>query len=112
MFDWFMNDGFPELVILDHEMVVFDTPENFDFDYLNDKIQDALDFCDPCGNSGLLGDVNFDGEVNILDVVIIVNDILGPGEWTDEEFWAADYNQDGSIDVLDIVSIVTYILGE
>ena len=43
MFDWFMNDGFSELVILDHEMLVFDTLEYFDFDYLNDKIQDVLD---------------------------------------------------------------------
>ena len=43
LFYWFMNDGISELVILDHEMLVYDTLEYFDFDYLNDKIQDVLD---------------------------------------------------------------------
>ena len=55
----------------------------------------------------LLGDVNNDGLINILDVVSTVNIILGMAEFVD----AADYNGDGVINVLDIVSIVNIILG-
>jgi hypothetical protein len=54
----------------------------------------------------LLGDVNNDGIINILDVVSTVNIVLGEAEWVD----VADYNSDGVINVLDIVSIVNVIL--
>lgn len=62
-------------------------------------------------NSFALGDLNQDGSVNILDVVIIVSIILGdePTEW---EAYAADMNSDGSINVTDIVLIVNVILGD
>ena len=54
----------------------------------------------------LLGDINNDGIINILDVVSVVNIVLGQAEWVD----IADYNSDGIINVLDIVSIVNIIL--
>ena len=54
----------------------------------------------------LLGDINNDGVINILDVVSTVNIVLGQAEWVD----AADYNSDGVINILDIVSIVNIIL--
>lgn len=54
----------------------------------------------------LLGDVNNDGIINILDVVSSVNIVLGNLEWVG----AADYNNDGIINILDIVSIVNLIL--
>ena len=57
-----------------------------------------------------LGDVNFDNEINILDVVLMVSFILG--EPTDEyEYSAADINQDGLLNILDIVALVNIILG-
>jgi len=58
----------------------------------------------------LFGDVNFDGIVDILDIVRIVNQIMGNSEFNDDEFTAADYNADDIINVLDIVQIVNYIL--
>ena len=54
----------------------------------------------------LLGDINNDGIINILDVVSVVNIVLGQAEWVD----IADYNSDGIINILDIVSIVNIIL--
>ena len=57
----------------------------------------------------ILGDVNFDGEMNVLDVVLMVSFILG--EPTDEyEYSAADINQDGILDILDIVVLISIIL--
>jgi len=58
-------------------------------------------------NENQLGDVNFDNEINILDVVLIVSFILG--EPTDE-YSAADINQDGLLNILDVVALVSIIL--
>jgi hypothetical protein len=38
----------------------------------------------------MLGDTNFDGIVDILDIVRIVNQIMGNSEFNDDEFIAAD----------------------
>ncbi|MFQ6092516.1 MAG: dockerin type I domain-containing protein [bacterium] len=59
----------------------------------------------------LKGDVNDDGVINVLDVVLTVNIILGLHEPTPEEECAADYNEDGQVNVLDVVMIVNEILG-
>ena len=57
------------------------------------------DFCDPC--APLLGDVNLDGAVNLLDVQPFV-DILTLGEFQNE----ADVNIDGFVDLLDVQPFV------
>ena len=53
------------------------------------------------------GDVNQDGSVNILDVVMTVNIVL-----SDEYDDIADVNNDGAVDVLDIVQLVDLILNQ
>ena len=51
------------------------------------------------------GDINEDGAVNILDLVLISNLIL------DGDYNAvADFNQDGLVNILDLVQIANYIL--
>ena len=55
------------------------------------------------------GDANGDGIVNILDIVAIVNYVLGNGEIAVEA--AADFNYDGTTNILDIVAMVNFILG-
>ena len=57
-----------------------------------------------------LGDVNLDAVVNILDVVQMVNFILGNLTLTDVQHEQSDFNADGRIDVLDVVQIVNFIL--
>ena len=59
-----------------------------------------------------LGDVNFDDEINILDVVIMTNFILGITIPTDEEFIASDVNQDNQINILDLVENISNILND
>jgi len=58
---------------------------------------------------GMLGDLNQDGLVNIQDIIISINIILG-GNPSDYELWSADLNQDGVIDILDIVLLINLIL--
>jgi acetyl esterase/lipase len=70
----------------------------------------VVDECGECGGDGSPcfpdGDINSDEVVNILDVVVLVNIILG----LEEENPAGDLNQDGFINVLDIILLVNIIL--
>ena len=58
----------------------------------------------------LLGDVNNDGVLNVLDIVLITNAILGTIQLTPNEVARADMNEDGGLNVLDIVDLVYRIL--
>ena len=58
----------------------------------------------------LMGDVNQDNLVNVLDVVYIVGYIIGTQEFDDIELQLADVNVDGNIDVIDIVLLINIIL--
>ncbi len=58
-----------------------------------------------CPNANISGDVNEDGIVNVLDVIIAVNLILGQGY---NEL--GDLNEDMVIDILDIILIVNIII--
>jgi len=60
---------------------------------------------------GMQGDVNFDGVVNILDIVTVVNFAIYIDEPNDSELWASDINNDGQINILDIVQLINIILG-
>jgi len=55
----------------------------------------------------LLGDVNNDAVLDILDIVLMVNYILGSGDIQPN---TADMNDDGIIDILDIVNLVNIII--
>ena len=55
--------------------------------------------------NSLQGDVNADGVVNILDIVLLVNLVLN-----DEYNATADLNSDGVINILDSVILVNIIL--
>jgi len=56
------------------------------------------------------GDINFDMEINILDVVTLVNFILGVSEPTSLEFDVANMNGDTSLNVQDIIVLINLIL--
>ena len=56
-------------------------------------------------NSSILGDLNTDGIINILDVVSLVNIVL-----SNEYISSGDLNNDGVIDILDIVALVNIVL--
>jgi len=60
----------------------------------------------------IMGDVNGDASINVLDILVIVNSIVGGMELTPNEFAAADMNFDGSANVVDIIAIVNIILGD
>ena len=58
----------------------------------------------------LYGDVNFDGSLDVTDVILLVNFVLGQTP-TEEEALTADMNQDGIVNILDVIQVVGEILG-
>ena len=57
-----------------------------------------------------MGDINTDGVVDILDIVMIVAYIIDGTPFTEPQEFVADMNMDGIINILDIMSIVYFIL--
>ena len=66
--------------------------------------------CDEGFGSSYLGDSNFDGSIDVLDVVSLVNFILSINEPTESQSFWMDINQDSSLNVQDVVLIVNIIL--
>ena len=72
------------------------------FDYIGEPEDDFV--------VDIYGDVNFDGVLNINDIVLMVGFILGE-EPTEEQELTADMNQDGILNILDVIQVVSEILG-
>ena len=72
-------------------------------EYLIPQLAPDGNYC-PAGS--VLGDVNLDSVVNILDVILTVNIILGIDVFNGQ----ADLNEDNTVDILDVVSILNIIL--
>ena len=77
-----------------------------------DVDQDGLgDICDACNNLLFTGgDVNADTEINIADILILVDVVLGENE-NQCAYEASDMNGDGVLNILDVISMVQYIFG-
>ena len=73
----------------------------------NIMIRALLDEVNCSGDNCTPGDTNADGSVDVLDVVAVVNYIIG----NVEDVTCADMNGDGGVDVLDVVAMVNLIIG-
>ena len=61
-------------------------------------------------DSSIAGDVNGDGEINVLDIVQLVGFILGSSNPSDTQINSGDLNVDGVLNVLDVFALVNIIL--
>ena len=101
--------------IIGEEIIIYAEPN-----HINDceDCEDCDINCNEChigGNSQisfsitsnqLIGDVNLDNSLNVLDVVVIVNLILNEESYNE----LADMNSDGSINVQDIIVLINIII--
>ena len=71
---------------------------------LNQEFGEEFTF--PDNLSDILGDINNDGIIDILDILILVNIILNDGEYNEN----GDINSDGDINIFDITLLVNLIL--
>jgi hypothetical protein len=74
---------------------------------LTESNEQSFAYLKNCDFSILYGDVNNDGLINIIDIVLIVNIVL-----TNQYNDIADGNEDQTIDVLDIILFINIILGD
>ena len=58
-----------------------------------------------------MGDINFDGMIDILDVVQLVGEVLDSGQLNNNQLIAADINNDDILNILDIIALINIILG-
>ena len=74
--------------------------------------QDAswIDFIVMPGSQSDFCDISSDGELNIIDVVLLVNFVLGTEEPSNNQFICSDLNDDSSLNVVDIILLVNQIL--
>jgi len=71
----------------------------------NNIESNEISFTINLNNSNLLGDLNYDGEIDVVDAIIIINIILN------EQFDSlADLNEDNAINIIDIVLLVDIII--
>ena len=105
--DFYMpNDGspYPRDFIIDQQGIIAYANNEIDTEWMIYVINELSGF-----NGGVLGDVNQDGVINILDIINVINFILG-GSPTSDEFVLSDVNQDNIINILDVVLLVNLII--
>lgn len=61
--------------------------------------------------SATLGDVNADGSIDIMDLMLMTQNIVGMKTLTILQTKAADVNLDGVVDVFDLMKVAQYICG-
>ena len=97
------NDGspYPRDFIVNSEGILEYANNEIDMEWMIYIIENLL------GLSELIGDINGDENLNILDIVLITNLILSDSPYNE----IADLNQDGGINILDIIVLISIILG-
>ena len=100
------NDGspYPRDFIINQQGIIAYANNEIDTEWMIYVINELSGF-----NEGVLGDVNQDGVINILDIINVINFILGESP-TSDEFILSDINQDNIINILDVVLLVNLII--
>ncbi len=88
--------------------------------YTSEGLTDGV-FCDRCNEwvvpqvvipklkpAHLIGDVNRDGNVDVLDAVLVQKYSASKATLDDEQLYIGDVNDDGTVDILDAVQIQKY----
>ena len=96
----------PDLFIDDSECIF---PTNgFDCE---DNCNQEIDECGVCGGFGVTGDVNYDAQTNIADIILVLEYILDLNIY-DINFCSADMNSNSILNITDIILMIEIILSE
>jgi hypothetical protein len=95
---------YPTVILIDHNMTIYYRNMNLGSSYANLLIEEMLfncgEFCDI-----VIGDLNQDNTLDILDIIITVNLVMN-----NEYLYYADINEDSIVNILDIIQMVNNIL--
>ena len=94
----YIDDSMPYGSTVDYKVSATDENSNeSDFTYLSTYVN-------------VVGDVNQDYSLNVLDLISIVGFILGSSEFDDTQQVIADVDLNGTIDILDLVTLIGAIV--
>ncbi len=102
------NELFDELNYSDIQTIKLDQYMSGGWNQYDQNISDHRPVYMKISPNLLLGDVNIDGIINIIDVVMIVQIVIG----NDEMLSNADFNEDGSVNIIDVVQLIQLIIGD
>lgn len=110
-----IEQGLENLVLDADEDGILDDSDNCINDYNPNQVdtdEDGVgDLCDPCNNLiWTSGDINGDLTLSILDILGMVDIILGHSE-SQCGFEASDINLDGVVNILDVIGLLQLVLG-
>ena len=94
------------IILIQDQNTLYDQTSNS----LNGSIIGRPQWVDGFTISGILGDVNFDENLNIYDAVMLVAIMLGVENGTDLQLNVCDTNQDGLVNIEDVVLLFEWIL--
>jgi len=100
------NELFDELDNSDVQTIKLDQYLNGGWNEYDNNISDHRPVFMKLVISSIPGDVNSDNLINILDVVLIVQIIIG----NESSLNSADFNQDGQINIIDVVQLLEVVI--
>ena len=109
-------DAQPFRSITHYDQYTFDGQFDYMMDWLNSRAawisgQYISRYNAKDSSGGILGDVNLNGEVDILDATYIQRYLVGLQFFTDRQIALADTCRDGEADILDATRIQRYLAG-
>ena len=109
-------DAQPFRSVTQYDQYTFDGQFDYMMDWLNSRAawisgQYIGRYTPKDSTGGVLGDVNLNGEVDILDATHIQRYLVDLEKFTDRQIALADSDRDGSVSILDATRIQRYLAG-
>ena len=70
---------------------------------------EEIDECGVCGGDGVSGDVNYDANINVVDIILVLDYILDSNTY-DINICSADMNMNSILNITDIILMLDIIL--
>jgi len=94
-------------LFIDDAQCIFET-DGFDCD---GNCDEEIDECGICGGNGISGDVNYDDNINVVDIILVLDYILDPNTY-DINICSADMNMNSILNITDIIIMLESILDQ
>ncbi len=92
-------------LFMDDTQCIFES-NGFDCD---GNCDEEIDECGVCGGDGVSGDVNYDANINVVDIILVLDYILDSNTY-DINICSADMNMNSILNITDIILMLDIIL--
>ena len=109
-----VNPGISESVDLPVRLTVrefFSMPADGEYQPIRHRDTDGCVHVSVDVIEGVLGDVTDDGEVTVVDALLILRYVIGLTNLTSEQRALADVNHDGAVNTVDALLVMRFVIG-